>query len=77
VAAGPSQARATEIFLDDVTVSDFPGAFKIPGSDAALRIGGLVRVNWVSTYDALLVDDRFQTSAIPVAGSPEASRAGV
>jgi hypothetical protein len=41
-----------------------------------LRIGGLVRVNWVSTYDALLVDDRFQTSAIPVAGSPEASRGG-
>ena len=59
-----------------VTAEEFPGAFKLPGSDAALRIGGLVRVNWVSTYDALLVDDRFQTSAIPVAGSPEASRGG-
>jgi hypothetical protein len=35
-----------------------------------------VRVNWVSTYDALLVDDRFQTSAIPVAGTAEASRGG-
>ena len=71
-----SKARVPEIPPDVVTAEEFPGAFKVPGSDAALRIGGLVRVNWVSTYDALLVDDRFQTSAIPVAGSPEASRGG-
>ena len=61
---------------DVVSVDDFPGAFRMPGTDAALRISGLVRVNWVSSFDALLVDDRFQTSAIPVAGSPEASRGG-
>ena len=73
---GQSQRRAPETPPDMVTAEEFPGAFKVPGSDAALRIGGLVRVNWVSTYDSLLVDDRFQTSAIPVAGSPEASRGG-
>src|SRR6185436_19387032 len=50
--------------------------FPIPGSDAALKIGGLVRVNWVSTYDAMLVDDRFQASAIPMPGTPEADRGG-
>ena len=71
-----SQPRVSEIPPDVVTAEEFPGAFKLPGSDAALRIGGLVRVNWVGTYDALLVDDRFQTSAIPIAGSPEASRGG-
>ena len=71
-----SQPRVSEIPPDVVTAEEFPGAFKLPGSDAALRIGGLVRANWVSTYDALLVDDRFQTSAIPVAGSPDASRGG-
>ena len=70
-----ARSRVSEIPPDLVT-AEFPGAFKLPGSDASLRIGGLVRVNWVTSYDALLVDDRFQTSAIPVAGSPEASRGG-
>jgi hypothetical protein len=49
-----------------------PRSFPIPNGDAALKIGGLVRVNWVSTSDALLVDDRFQTSAIPVADTVDA-----
>ena len=35
-----------------------------------------MRVNWVSTFDPLLVDDRFQTSAIPVAGSLKGSKPG-
>jgi hypothetical protein len=74
--ADQDQARVPELPPDVVTAGDFPGAIALPGSDAALRIGGLVRVNWVSTYQALLVDDRFQTSAIPVAGSVEASRGG-
>ena len=74
--ADQEKPRVPELPADEVTVADFPGAFSIPGTNAALRISGLVRVNWVSSYDALLVDDRFQTSAIPVAGSPEASRGG-
>jgi hypothetical protein len=71
-----SGKRESEVPPDLVTVEEFPGAFRVPGSDAALKIGGLVRVNWVSTYDPLLVDDRFQTSAIPVAGSVEGSKPG-
>jgi hypothetical protein len=71
-----SRRRASEVPPDVVTAEEFPGAFKIPGSDAALKIGGLVRVNWVSTYDPLLVDDRFQTSAIPIAGSADAANPG-
>ena len=74
--ADQEQPRVPELPPDVVSVADFPGAFRMPGTDAALRISGLVRVNWVSSYDALLVDDRFQTSAIPVEGSPEASRGG-
>ncbi len=72
--AGQARPRA-EIPPDVVTGGD-AGAFQIGGGDASLRFGGLVRVNWVSTYHALLVDDRFQTSAIPVAGSPESLRGG-
>ena len=74
--AESSQARVPELPPDLVSSSEFPGSFPIPGSDAALKIGGLVRVNWVSTYDAMLVDDRFQASAIPMPGTPEADRGG-
>jgi hypothetical protein len=76
--SGDEQAshRGPELPPDVVSAGDFPGSFKIPGSDAALKIGGLVRVNWVSTFDAMLVDDRFQASAIPVAGSSDAARGG-
>jgi hypothetical protein len=69
-------SRIPELPPDVVSAGDFPGSFKVPGSDAALKIGGLVRVNWVSTYDALLVEDRFATSAIPIAGSADAARVG-
>jgi hypothetical protein len=70
------QRRASELPPDVVSAGEFPGSIKLPGSDAALRIGGLVRVNWVTSYNALLVDDRFQTSAIPAAGSPDSQRGG-
>ena len=67
-------ARLHELPPDVVSAGDFPGSFNIPGTDAALKIGGLVRVNWVSTNDALTVQDRFVTSAIPVDRSDDANR---
>ena len=75
-AGDQANKRGSEVPPDVVTVEEFPGAFTLPGSDAALKIGGLVRVNWVSTFDPLLVDDRFQTSAIPVAGTVQTSKPG-
>jgi hypothetical protein len=66
--------RTAELPPDQLAASEFPGSFPIPNSDAALRIGGLVRVNWVSTNNSLLVDDRFVTSAIPVEGTAEADK---
>jgi len=73
-AADQEPRRIPELPPDVVAAGDFPGSFRIPGSDAALKIGGLVRVNWVSTNDALLVSDRFVTSGIPVSGTAEAAR---
>ena len=71
--AGQGEEQGTphfpELPPDLVTAGDFSGSFKLPGSDAALKIGGMVRVNWLSTYDPLQVDDRFQTSAIPMPGT--------
>ena len=53
---------------------DFPRSFKIPGTDAALRIGGLVRMTYVNSFDAIGSDDRFVTSSIPIAGSEDAGK---
>ena len=53
---------------------EFPGSFKIPGTDAALRIGGRVRVVFIDSFDAIGSDDRFITSSIPVEGSEEAGK---
>jgi DcaP outer membrane protein len=64
---------------DVVSAGDFPGSFRIPGSDAAFKLGGMVRVNWVTTLDPLLVDDRFITADIPVdvANAPVGGRVDV
>ena len=69
-----SAQRNAELPPDQIAASEFPGAFAIPNSDAALKFGGLVRVNWVSTLNALEVDDRFITSAIPVEGTEGAAK---
>jgi hypothetical protein len=53
---------------------DFPGSFKIPGTDAALRIGGRVRMTYINSFDAIGSDDRFVASSIPIAGSEEAGK---
>jgi outer membrane DcaP-like protein len=68
-----------ELPPDIVSAGDFPGSFKIPGTDAAVRIGGMVRVNWVTTFDPLLTSDSFITSDIPVdvANAPVGGRVDV
>ena len=59
---------------DVVSVGEFPGSFRIPGTDAALKIGGQVRVTLVESLDAIGTDDRFVTSSIPVEGSEAAGK---
>ena len=63
-----------EIPAEVVSAGDFPGSFRIPGTDAALRIRGLVRMTAVNTFGPLGTEDRFVTSSIPVAGTPEAGK---
>jgi hypothetical protein len=54
--------------------AEFPRSFKIPGTDAGLRIGGQVRMVDVHNIGALGSDDRFVTSSIPIEGSEEAEK---
>src|SRR5687768_2178729 len=67
--------RFPELAERAVAAGDFPGSIRVPGSDAALRIGGRVRMTSINSFDAIGTDDRFVTSSIPVEGS-EAARQG-
>ena len=58
--------KAPELPPDVVSAGDFPGSIRIPGTDAAIKFGGRVRVAVVATLDPLGSGDRFLTNSIPV-----------
>ena len=64
--------RLPELEQATVTAGEFPGSMRIPGSDAALRVGGLVRMTSINSFDAIGTEDRFVTSSIPVEGTEDA-----
>ncbi|UCG71898.1 MAG: porin [Chromatiales bacterium] len=50
--------------------SEFPGAFQVPGTSAALRIGGFVKANVVQGLDGVVGSrDRFIVGTIPTRGA--------
>lgn len=59
---------------DIVSAGEFPGSFRIPGTDAALKIGGQVRFTGVNSFDAIGSEDRFVTSSIPIKGTEAAGK---
>jgi hypothetical protein len=74
------EARTGNIDEETTTTydfDDFDGAFAIPGSSAALRIGGFVKMNYVQSLSALGSQNRFIVGTIPTSGpgtgDPEAA----
>lgn len=59
-----AQAQADDPSRD--MLKDFTGAWRLPGTDAALAIGGFVKTDIVYNYDPLQIADRFITGSIPV-----------
>jgi len=47
-------------------INSFPGSLRIPGSSAAVKIGGFVRMNIVESFKPIGSTDRFIVSTIPV-----------
>ena len=47
-------------------IDSFPGSIGVPGTSAALKIGGYVKMNLVKNFDPLGSKDRFITALIPV-----------
>ena len=46
----------------------FPGAWYLPGTTAAMKIGGYVNLSFVHSFDPLLIPDRFIVGSIPPEG---------
>ena len=64
--AGKSVAKAQ---TDDPTralLDQFKGAWRLPGTNAALAIGGYVKTSVVFNFDPLEISDRFIVGSIPV-----------
>jgi len=47
---------------------DFPGAWYLPGTTAAMKIGGYVNISLVNSFDPLVSNDRFIVGSIPADG---------
>jgi hypothetical protein len=58
--------RQPDLPEEIVTAGDFPGSIAIPGTNAALKLGGELRASLVHTLGPLGTDDRFIASSIPV-----------
>jgi len=47
-------------------MESFPGSFRVPGTNAAIKFGGFVKMSLVKNFDPLLSTDRFIVGSIPV-----------
>ena len=47
---------------------DFPGAWYLPGTTAAMKVGGYVNLAIVNSFDPMLIPDRFIVGSIPPEG---------
>ncbi len=57
---------------------DFPGAWYLPGTTAAMKIGGYVNLAVINSFDPVLIADRFITGSIPPHGQDvPGAKAGV
>jgi len=68
--------KTPELLAGVVSVGDFPGSMRIPGTDTALKLGGRIRTAGVFTLGPLGSEDRFLTNSIPVEADDEAAGKG-
>ena len=74
VAATESVAQAQADDPTKALLSEFVGAWRLPGTDAALRIGGFVKSNIVYNFDPMEIPDRFIVGSIPVGEAADSGR---
>ena len=58
--------RSQESESTSYDVESFPGSLPIPGTSAAIKFGGFVKMNVVESFDPIGTNDRFIVGSIPV-----------
>lgn len=69
IEAGEAVSRAQTDDPTQALLEDFVGAWRLPGTSAALAVGGYVKANVVYNWDPLEIKDRFIVGSIPVGKS--------
>ena len=62
---------ASKAFYDPANTTydpNFPGAWYLPGTTAAMKVGGYVNLSIVNSFDPMLIPDRFIVGSIPREG---------
>ena len=54
---------------DTIVRGDFPGSFKLPGTNTSLRVGGFVHLDGIFDFNPIGSTTDFVTSTIPLDGS--------
>jgi hypothetical protein len=65
------QTIARQTFYDPSNTAydpNFPGAWYLPGTTAAMKVGGYVNLSVVNSFDPMLIPDRFIVGSIPPDG---------
>jgi hypothetical protein len=62
--------KSTQLYdpSNSIYDKDFPGAWQLPGTQSAMRIGGYVNLAVVNSFDPVVIPDRFITGSIPADG---------
>jgi hypothetical protein len=58
--------KSSESESSTYDLESFPGSLAIPGSSAAIKFGGFVKMNVVESFDPIGTNDRFIVGSIPV-----------
>lgn len=68
------QKAQAETAARTVSEGSFPGSFKIPGSDASIKIGGYVKADLIYDFDDIGSEDLFVTNSIRTEGKNRKGR---
>ena len=65
-----ANSRTFDVGLDLYSLPEFEGGLIVSGRDVAMKIGGLVKADYIYDFDPIDATDSFVTTTIPVGAAP-------